>query len=307
MENAFLKMSNDELVEILHNYEQWESIGAIPDDSVLAKVRDQYCTRNSAMGILMLEKDLLRAVAKRWLKEHEQGENIMQDLNKLANVILEAATREKGRHNLIVMLGTDALAVDGSMFLNNKDIAVISAKERNVLDETLAEKNRARLDGLSEAIAMELGSCSDSMKCLLAYVLELSKSHKIIMVEQTSYRLNMSEMVYVVDFLKREFPDTVFIHTTGNDLVRRNSSTHDVIYVFDDEWVFYDCDEFDKDSFVSVVVPQTASGVDILLNHCMNDLWTDDDELAFKAIAPKELSNTEKMVYETIKKERGLE
>lgn len=71
MENAFLKMNNEELIEVLHNYEQWESVGAIPDDSVLAKVRDQYCTRNPAMGILMLEKDLLRAAAKRWLKEHE--------------------------------------------------------------------------------------------------------------------------------------------------------------------------------------------------------------------------------------------
>ena len=229
----------------------------------------------------------------------------MQDLNNLANVILEAATREKGRHNLIVMLRTDTLAVDGSMFLNNKDVAVISTKERNVLDETIAEKNRARLNGLSEAIVMELGSCSDSMKCLLAYVLELSKSHKIIMVEQTSYRLNMSEMVFVVDFLKREFPDTVFIHTTGNELVRRNSSMHDIIYVFDDEWVLFDCDEFDKDSFVPVVAPKTASRVDILLNHCMNSLWTDDDEQAFKAIAPEELSNTEKILYETIEKERG--
>lgn len=36
----------------------------------------------------------------------------MQDLNNLANVILEAATREKGRHNLIVMLRTDTFAVD---------------------------------------------------------------------------------------------------------------------------------------------------------------------------------------------------
>ena len=71
MKNAFLKMNNEELIDALHNYERWESIGAIPDDSVLADIRDQYCNINPAMGILMLEKDLLRAVAKRWLKEHE--------------------------------------------------------------------------------------------------------------------------------------------------------------------------------------------------------------------------------------------
>ena len=71
MENAFLNMTDEELVEVLHNYERWESTGAIPDHCALAGVRDQYCDRNPAMGILMLEKDLMRAVAKRWLKEHE--------------------------------------------------------------------------------------------------------------------------------------------------------------------------------------------------------------------------------------------
>lgn len=37
----------------------------------------------------------------------------------------------------------------------------------------------------------------------------------------------------------------------------------------------------------------------------MNSLWTDDDEQAFKVIVPEELSNTEKILYETIEKERG--
>lgn len=229
---------------------------------------------------------------------------VVQDIHKLGETILRAATRENGRKNLIVMLETDFLPIDKNIFAENEKVGAVTVEERNTLSEGLDENDIAKLNSLLNIIRTEFHACSNAMENLLSHVIRLAKTHEIIIIEHTEYHLNMLEMVYVVDFLKKQFSNNIFIHTTTSSLILHNSIRSETLYVFDDDWVLYDCMELKGKGFTPVIAPKTTTGLDVLLNHHMNRLWTDDDEQKFKAISPENIPNTEKLLYKAIKEEK---
>ncbi len=73
MKNLFVDMSDSRLRNALIEYEVLRTKGIVPEDGILAPIRDQYCDENMALGVHHMEMDLLYAGASRWIKNLEEN------------------------------------------------------------------------------------------------------------------------------------------------------------------------------------------------------------------------------------------
>jgi len=64
--NQFLDMDEDQLRVLYVQYLDWYENAVIPKGTELARVIDRYCEMFESNILLVLELDLLRAIAQRW-------------------------------------------------------------------------------------------------------------------------------------------------------------------------------------------------------------------------------------------------
>jgi hypothetical protein len=72
IENQFIDIPDSTLEKMLAEYENWRDSGFIPETGPLAAARDKYCDAYDAHGLVLMERDLLYAAAKRWLEIRER-------------------------------------------------------------------------------------------------------------------------------------------------------------------------------------------------------------------------------------------
>ena len=56
--NVFKNLNDNELLEALNNYNEWNESGVIKNNTILASKRDWYCKEYEVHGTQIMERDL---------------------------------------------------------------------------------------------------------------------------------------------------------------------------------------------------------------------------------------------------------
>ncbi len=59
IKNRFRELSEQELLQVLLDFEIYIVEGTIPESGPLADIRDYYCEQSDVRGVLLMEQDLL--------------------------------------------------------------------------------------------------------------------------------------------------------------------------------------------------------------------------------------------------------
>lgn len=81
IENRFTSLNEKELLEVLRDFEIYVVEGSIPENGLLAEIRDYYCDRSDIRGVRLMEQDLLLVCSHRLCdlleeKERKNGRKV---------------------------------------------------------------------------------------------------------------------------------------------------------------------------------------------------------------------------------------